>query len=581
MPFPEGVRYHDRVPDTLDLAEMAALAINGLTGPYDPAAGYELYFMVYLQRNPPVMQHDFSDDNQMKFMAPLALMRVVTGSRRAQDFERGMIEARLKCLTPDGLYHRPFSGRPWLEENMWPEVKPKQRTQPLPPYEGGRMSPRLLEALIVYARLSSSPLFKELADNMVTNGAGGGLEAYVKTTDEWGVAPGTQESSLPKGFLACDAWTPQALSQYYRWTGNELVKTAVGRLVNYQKDHINFFDPSGKFILTTPGVAPAHFHLHSLSILGFLEYALAAHDARLAEYCRKSYEWARSQGSVTTGFFPENIVPDFPNSEGCPVADMIALALTLSKAGVGDYWDDADRWLRNFFAELQLRRDKADKLAQATRNLPAQSVHYSETADRVLERNIGAFAGWPGPNEWMHRIGIQHCCTGNCARTLYYAWESILEWQHEDLRINLLLNRASPWADVHSFVPYEGQVELRIKQPCRSVQVRLPEWVPAGCPEVVCKFGKRSRAIHWQGRFVSVGAAKSGDQIRLSFPMVERTVRERMGGTDYTLSLKGNTVVAIDPPGKICPLYERAQYHQHQAPMLERERFVASHPLDF
>jgi len=198
LPFPEGIRYRDRVPDTLDLVEMATLAINGLTGPYDPAAGYELYFTVCLQRNPPVMQHDFSDDNQMKFMAPLTLMRLITGSRLAQDLERGMIGARLRCVTEDGLYHRPLSGRPWLEENMWEEVKPKKSNQPLPPYEGGRMSARLLEGLIVYARVSSAPLFKTLADGMVRNGAGGGLENYVKTTNDWGVPAGTQENTLPK-----------------------------------------------------------------------------------------------------------------------------------------------------------------------------------------------------------------------------------------------------------------------------------------------------------------------------------------------------------------------------------------------
>ena len=33
---------------------------------------------------------------------------------------------------------------------------------------------------------------------------------------------------------------------------------------------------------------------------------------------------------------------------------MITLALNLSEAGAGDYWDDADRWIRNMFAEGQL-----------------------------------------------------------------------------------------------------------------------------------------------------------------------------------------------------------------------------------
>ena len=38
LPVYEGVRYEAVVPDTLDLAGRAALAVNGLTGPLDPMA---------------------------------------------------------------------------------------------------------------------------------------------------------------------------------------------------------------------------------------------------------------------------------------------------------------------------------------------------------------------------------------------------------------------------------------------------------------------------------------------------------------------------------------------------------------
>src|SRR5262245_53805217 len=41
-----GRREEAFVPDTLDLQERAALAVNGLTGPTDPAADYELYWLV-------------------------------------------------------------------------------------------------------------------------------------------------------------------------------------------------------------------------------------------------------------------------------------------------------------------------------------------------------------------------------------------------------------------------------------------------------------------------------------------------------------------------------------------------------
>ena len=62
-------------------------------------------------------------------------------------------------------------------------------------------------------------------------------------------------------------------------------------------------------------------------------------------------------GETLIGFFPERIEEAQPeHSEACELADMIAVALRLSASGAGDCWDDADRWLRNMFAESQLRR---------------------------------------------------------------------------------------------------------------------------------------------------------------------------------------------------------------------------------
>jgi len=64
---------------------------------------------------------------------------------------------------------------------------------------------------------------------------------------------------------------------------------------------------------------------------------------------RKSYEWARVHGSLLTGVFPTVIYsyrdmlvpPYYDEFEICELADMIALALKLTDAGAGDYWDDA------------------------------------------------------------------------------------------------------------------------------------------------------------------------------------------------------------------------------------------------
>ena len=57
----DGARYEDLVPDTLDIQERAQLAVNGLTGPTDPAMNHRLYFYVNFTAHPPSMSHTASD----------------------------------------------------------------------------------------------------------------------------------------------------------------------------------------------------------------------------------------------------------------------------------------------------------------------------------------------------------------------------------------------------------------------------------------------------------------------------------------------------------------------------------------
>ena len=117
-----------------------------------------------------------------------------------------------------------------------------------------------------------------------------------------------------------------------------------------------------------------------------------------------------------------------------------------------------------------------------------------------------------------------HCCTGNAARTLYYLWSGIVEHDGGRLRVNLLLNRASPWADVDSCVPYVGQVDVKVKQPVAEVLLRVPEWVPSGSAEVRATRGKTAIELVWHGRYVSLGPAQAGETLSLTFPLVEQTI---------------------------------------------------------
>jgi hypothetical protein len=389
----------------------------------------------------------------------------------------------------------------------------------------------------------------------------------------------------------------QGLVQYYRVSGYEPALTLARRLSNYTRYHAGFYDPRGRFIDRDPDKPKGHFHCHAFGLLTMIEYALAAGDRELMDFVRSSYEWAKTNahGCALTGFFPEVVAPSedaikkatispYRVCEPCCIADMVALALKLSEAGVGDYWDDVDRWVRNELAVAQIT--ETDWIYQASRNLPPTSVAYNETADHVGARISGAFSGYTTGNDYgiefgaygiagVKPTGVAGCCVGNGTRSIYHVWQRMLEYDGGQLRLHLLLNRASAWADVHSYIPYEGRVDLKIKKTCQSVLVRVPEWIDSRSAHLVCTRNGAREQFAWDGRYVKVGPAKPGDTVTVTFPISERIERNvRMGGVDYTLALKGNTVVSVDPPGKFYPLYERKKYLASRAPWRKVTRFI-------
>jgi hypothetical protein len=105
-----------------------------------------------------------------------------------------------------------------------------------------------------------------------------------------------------------------------------------------------------------------------------------------------------------------------------------------------------------------------------------KQINSSLTPDqeRLLERSIGTYCGWGTPVALS--TVLQNCCMGNGAQALYSVWESIVRFQDSTAKVNLLLNRQSPWLDVESYLPYEGRVILRNKQ-ARRIFIRIPGWV--------------------------------------------------------------------------------------------------------
>jgi hypothetical protein len=394
---------------------------------------------------------------------------------------------------------------------------------------------------------------------------------------------GLGEVSDPKAPLphfnkaAALGWAAYDLVRFYKATGYRPALELAGELSRYVRKHSGLFGPEGHW------AGNQHFPWHCGCLMGLVDYAIEARDAAMLQFVRQSYEYAKApaqQGNLLLGWFPENAAASGQTAENCGVSLMLNLAVKLSRSGAGDYWDDVDRWVRNHFAECQLK--EAEWLYRAAADRPRPPIDPVSTCDdKVGEKNVGAYAGWPSPNDFLGQgLGpvFMHCCLGEACMTVYRVWAHILDHDGGQLKVNLLLNRASPWADIESSIPYQGRVELKIKQPC-GLSVRIPEWVKPD--QARCRVNGADRPLAWDGRYAVIGKVQPMDVVTLSFPIFERTDKVRIQGKDYTLIRKGNDVVHIDPPGKYCPLYQREKYRENRVYSKEVQRFVANQQIDW
>ncbi len=583
LPEVKGERYAAEVPDTLDLAERARLAVNVLTRAIDPEQDYAVWQHMDLRTRPARLSW-INRDITPKFLEALPMMRVMCGSVQNLDVERSMMQAMLSLIGEDGLQYAPpgdnwagayplMNGRMMLAMRYWYQ----RDRDPAWLDRIGKMADGLRKVAIYRGNYAYYPLESGYTPDggwRFTTREG---EAYFDyhapdepARDQQGIEGGVRESvgNPARGLLG-----------WYAMSRSESALDLGGKLITYMRKPA--FWEAGRIIdLAGPEHAEfiGHFHSTMVGLRAMLEYAIATNDKRLKQFVRDGYTYARTFGMSRLGWFPGSIAPEnwgrprheALRCEGCGTADMVALAVRLSQTGVGDYWEDVDQYVRNQLIEHQLTR--LDLMRRASEASAECALGPNQTQVDALERMIGAFTDWAGVTHAGVGAG---CCTGNGAQALYYAWDSIVTLTEGAARVNLLLNRASPWVDVDSYLPYEGKVVLRNKT-ARALYVRIPYWVDKGA--VRCDVNGAEASSSWLGNYLLFLELSGGDVVTIRFPMVEATESYRIGDIRYRCRFRGNTLIDISPRDQsptVCPTYLRDHYHADRAPLRTVERFVS------
>ncbi len=523
-----GTYYETVVPDTLDLAERAKFSVK---------------------------QHaPWAAKGDAKHMEALALTRLMCGSRAGLD-----LEAEAMLLMPALVAPEHFTN--------WGNLH----------YIGRR-----LRTMIRWYQITGDPIWKERVDRLVDDFD----RLMVVHKSDYAYIPtdrGSGEPEKEKIGVAGDEGSlfnreghiPGALSEWYMITGNERAFRLARDLVHFYTKPKFWADWEGGEYPEVVGAEHAHWQGHHTGYINtlraILEYAIAANDSRLKLFVREGYEWTRKYRIARIGF----------THWCCAYPRLLGLAVKLSDAEVGDYWEDVDLYIRNHASEMQVVPEDRPHLLKVLEGKPHPQFP-GESADSIADQLIGGF-----PGDWNKSRFLAACCTSHGNMALFYAWDGIVRYSNGTARINLLLNRASPWLDIDSYIPYEGKVVLRNKK-ARDAFVRIPLYVDLGT--VTCKVGQKRIEPKWFGRYVWIDKLKPGDVVTIEFPLVEWTETWSSGvipGEPFnavlTIKLKGNTVISITPPLVPEPdgLYQAraAKYSAAMAPMKKVTRYTTDFRL--
>ncbi len=615
---PTGETYEAEIPDTLDLADRAALALNGLGGTIDPALGYQTCFLVFFNNRTPWMQHHSADTSMdPKFAESFPLMRIISGSGHHAELERRFRVALLSRIQDGHYWKRHDPATPWsssYNQYQTGQIRDEDVSMVL-------AQARMIRALLVWREIDGRTEWDDYIRELVS-----GLNAVVIKTNDYAYYPnggfgepfsfprsGWQKTGEPQeeteggeGSVLCyQGHQIYALTKWYLASGELEARDLAARLVRFcmkpkfwggvpdergKTSHLPFWIGAQRPVSAINGAEMghwwSHFHARCIALRGILEYAVATHDMRALEFVRRAYEYSWSLGIPRIGWinsFPTRL----PFSEGCALGDLIALGIRLSDAGAGDYWDDVDAVVRNQLAEGQICDSQllAKAISGQPDRRPDEIGKYpgQDITENVATRALGTFfhcttpGGVPG-DWWLHSMS---CCTGNGSQGLYYAWEGIVREQGETTVVNLLLNRAARSLDLDSYLPYQGKVVIHNKT-ARRLAIRIPSWVERDKISVdTC--GKSLPQL-WMGNYLVLEDVKPNDTITLVFPIREATVQYTANpgvpGQEqvYQFLFRGSTCVDVTPretaPGAY-PFYLREGMRQEKAPMKKTKRFIA------
>ncbi len=351
------------------------------------------------------------------------------------------------------------------------------------------------------------------------------------------------------------------LVQYYRQSADEIALELARRFA------VDNLDMAFKADGSIADAAGTHMHSITGTITGLIEYGILAEDATIIEGARRAYDvgmrpfrssygWVKEfrwapwlaeplQAAGYAGF-------DINRGEANNTGDLIEAALLLAKAGYPDYYEDADRMLRNHLLASQVV--DTSWVQEASGHEDDDEARYGDVARRA--RGGFCFGGTKSlisyPDE-AYQVNAD--LVGGALQSICESWEAIASVDDKTVRFDLLFSKEDSAYSLTCPPPGPEPIALRLRQ-AASVQLRIPSWAqPAGVTLQISEMPKASAEDLISDGYLRLSPLAPDTVVKVWLPSRRETVAEVVGGERCEIDWHNDTVVGINPPARFQPLY--------------------------
>ena len=530
-------------PNTYFIQEAVDLALDNIAHRLDRNMGYQPYFWIDLESDPPEAQHSSWDycDMAGRYVDAFILARQVTGNQAYFKEEESLREFLLSmCNDSDGLFYN--------QDAPWSSYHADMFCQS-----------RVLLGLVSWYLLTKEEKIKSKIDGMVK-----GLSTIAVRENYYCYYP--DDCYSQKGWTSGTVMPGERkpgygllqllpLMRYYEATLDENTLSFAEQLVKYFVYHSQVINEDGSFSgnLHSGGIIP--------TAVGILRYGISTNNSELISWAKRVCDWTLTQSS-SFGWVPDGI--GAKTCETCCITDMIHFMLKLAELGDSDYWDIIEKFTRNQLLENQIR--KVDRIISQE----AQARSTTGAASMLL----GSFDCGSHPNRLlMFPGGLEGCCVGAGVRALFLVWDRIVTRDSTGVYVNLNFSRDTEWVNVTSYHPYEGKVTIDVYN-APTLFVRVPEWVDRKKTKV--NVDNVDRPLEWHKNYLRLDNLLNGQIVAVNYPLRGQESEEMIAKQMYRLLWKGDTVIRISPEGEKYPIFQREYLRSDRAPMIEREYTIPS-----